>query len=150
MMWCCFSLGGAATAEVRRGDSYFGGSGGETVQRCTFSKHGCSAAFPRAVQRQCAPFNARSTFSKQIFLFDINVSRLRLATTESTDYDPENVADGQHSEVIGAAARQRRVRASGISKNIISKIRKDTVMMAATRLRLATSLVKEEGNRDRG
>ena len=37
----------------------------------------------------------------------MNISK---ATAESTDYDPGNVADGQHSEAIGAAARHRRVR----------------------------------------
>ena len=46
---------------------------------------------------------------------------MRLATAESADKDPGKVADGQHIEAIGAAARQRRVRGirniQKISKN---------------------------------
>ena len=46
---------------------------------------GCGAAFPRAVPRRSALGDARCRFSKHLFLFDINVLRLRLATVESTD-----------------------------------------------------------------
>ena len=58
-----------------------------------------------------APPATRAAHLVNIFiLFDINVLRLLLAAAESTDYDPGKVADGQHSEAIGVAARQRRVR----------------------------------------
>ena len=75
--WYCFSAGGAAAAEVR-GDLYCGGPGGGTVQRCTFSKHGCSAAFSREVPLRRAPCDARCTFSNTFFIWnkclDIEVS----------------------------------------------------------------------------